>query len=81
MSELYAADGSKITQQKVVLLPPEYLKMLAVFADTSEDMHLRLVCSLCKEDIGGRNHKGDLRWKMGCTCRSFVGGNPLPMAH
>tara|TARA_R110000868_G_scaffold81039_1_gene229733 strand:+ start:70 stop:321 length:252 start_codon:yes stop_codon:yes gene_type:complete len=57
-------------------VPPEYLKMLNVLADTSARIHLGLHCSLCHEDVVGSNGGTDSRWTMRCGCRTFVGGNP-----
>ena len=61
-----------------VRVPPEYLKMIAVLADTSAQMRLGLHCSKCGQDLIGKNAHGDRRWVMECACRTFIGGNPLP---
>lgn len=61
-----------------VRVPPEYLKMIAVLAETSGQMHLGLHCSRCGQDLSGRNAREDRRWVMECGCRTFIGANPLP---
>jgi hypothetical protein len=63
-----------------VTIPPEYAKMLAVFADTSSQIDLGLHCSRCKQDLVGKNARLDTRWILECACRTFVGGNPLRAA-
>lgn len=64
-----------------VVLPPEYMQMLAALAETSSEIDLGLHCSRCHQDLTGRNGHGDRRWVMECACRTFVGKNPLPRAN
>jgi hypothetical protein len=60
-----------------VPVPREYLRMLAVLAETSAQMDLGLHCSRCGQDLHGANAPADRRWSLACGCRTFVGGNPL----
>lgn len=60
-----------------VKLPMEYMQMLAVLAETSADIDLGLHCSRCKENVVGKNARGDNRWIMECACRTYIGTNPL----
>ena len=61
---------------QILEMPPEYLKMINVLADTSARVHLGLHCALCKEDVVGANSDTDGRWTMRCGCRTSVGQNP-----
>lgn len=81
MSLIWTPGGMLNTEREVTRLPPEYLKMLAVLAETSGDIDLGLHCSRCKENVQGKNARGDNQWRMECSCRTFIGGNPLPKAH
>lgn len=65
------------TGRRTVDLPMEYMQMLAVLAETSSEVHIGLHCSLCKENIVGKNATSDKRWVMECACRTFVGVNPI----
>lgn len=60
-----------------VKLPMEYMQMLAVFAETSNEVDLGLHCSRCKENLVGKNASADKRWIMECACRTFIGANPI----
>lgn len=66
------------TVRETVTVPPEYLRMIAVLAETSGEMDLGLHCSKCGQDLIGKNGRFDRQWVMECACRTFVGGNPLP---
>ena len=66
-----------IPGRQTVNLPPEYLRMLAVLAETSGEVDLGIHCSRCNQDIVGKNGHGDRRWIMECGCRTFVGENPM----
>lgn len=66
-----------IPGRQTVKLPMEYMQMLAVLAETSAEISVGLHCSQCKENIVGKNARGDNRWIMECACRTFVGTNPL----
>ena len=66
-----------IPGRETVNLPPEYLRMIAVLAETSSEVDLGLHCSRCHENVVGRNGSGDRRWIMECGCRTFVGKNPI----
>lgn len=72
-TEFWTSSASRTEQ----VVPPEYLKMLAVLADTSAQIKLGLHCSLCGQDLIGKNSFSDRRWTMECACRTFIGGNPL----
>lgn len=61
--------------------PPEFMRMIAVFADTSADTRIGLHCSECKQDFVGKNARADNQWRIECACRTITGGNPLPKAH
>jgi hypothetical protein len=64
--------------RQVVEVPPEYLRMIAVLAETSFQINLGLHCSQCGKDVVGvKNHAGERRWMMECECRTFVGENPM----
>lgn len=69
---LRSAHAPRTTQE----LPPEYLRMLHVLADTSAQIRLGLHCADCKQDVVGQNSERDGRWTMACGCRTFVGRNP-----
>jgi hypothetical protein len=64
------------TERQTVNLPPEYMKMLAVLAETSAQIDLGLHCSRCNQDLSGKNATADKGWIMECACRTFVGRNP-----
>lgn len=70
-----------IKERQEVRLPPEYMQMLAAFAETSGDIDLGLHCSQCKQNVVGKNGRSDSRWIMECACRTFIGANPLPARH
>jgi hypothetical protein len=72
-------EGTLGTREEVIL-PPEFAKMLAVLGDTAADIHLGLHCSMCGQDVVGKNARADTRWILECACRTFVGGNPLRAA-
>ena len=78
---IYTADGSIATPRTIQTVPPEYLKMLAVLAETSGTINLGLHCSQCKQDVRGSNSERQGRWTMECACRTFIGANPLPRSH
>lgn len=67
--------------RREVHLPPQYLQMVSILADTSADLSLGLHCSICGQDLVGKNAREDTRWMMECGCRTFVGANPLPRGH
>jgi hypothetical protein len=58
--------------------PPEFMRMIALLAETSADIDIGLHCSRCKENLVGRNAREDRQWRLECACRTFVGANPLP---
>lgn len=66
-----------VPNRETVNLPPEYLRMLAVLAETSGEVDLGLHCSRCHENVTGKNGSGDRRWIMECGCRTFIGKNPI----
>jgi hypothetical protein len=75
-TQFWTPDGPR----EEVPVPPEYLKMIAVLAETSGRMQLGLHCSRCGQDLVGKNAPSDRRWMMECACRTFIGANPLPRA-
>jgi hypothetical protein len=77
MTMLFTPGGMINTDRVEVRLPPEYLQMLAAFAETSGEIELGLHCAICKQDLVGKNARADRKWIMECACRTFVGGNPL----
>ena len=77
MSILYTPHGAVNLAREEVAVPPEYLKMLAVLANTSADIGLGLHCAKCKQDVRGSNSERQGRWTMECGCRTFVGRNPM----
>lgn len=77
MSYLITPSGIIDTDRTREHLPPEYLRMIAVFADTSSQIDLGLHCSRCGQDVQGSNVLGESRWQMECACRTFVGENPI----
>lgn len=64
-----------------VRVPPEYMRMVAVLAETSSDIGLGIHCSRCGQDLVGKNARADTQWIMECACRTFIGANPLPRAN
>ena len=79
MSVLYTPQGGTIeTNRPEVRLPPEFVKMLLVFADAAGMLDLGLHCSRCKTDLRGANGTRASLLRMECACRTFKGGNPLP---
>lgn len=75
MNEIWTPEATA-TKRQTVNLPPEYMQMLAVLAETSGDINLGLHCSVCHENVVGMNGHSDTRWIMECACRTFVGKNP-----
>lgn len=75
MTQIWMPGVKARTEQR---LPPEYLRMLAVLAETSGDIRIGLHCADCDQDIVGKNARADNHWIMECACRTFIGGNPLP---
>lgn len=78
VTKFWLPDGGSLGTREDVRIPPEYAKMLAVFADTSAQMQLGIHCSVCGTDLVGKNAREDTRWIMECACRTFIGANPLP---
>ena len=74
------ANGMLVGRQELSL-PPEYVQMLAAFAETSSAIDLGLHCSRCGQDLRGANGRGDARWIMECACRTFIGANPVQRAN
>lgn len=80
MSILYTPHGAVNLAREEVAVPPDYLKMLAVLADTSADIGLGLHCTKCKQDVRGANSERDGRWVVECGCRTFKGRNPFTVS-
>jgi hypothetical protein len=76
-TQFWTPGGVFTTGREEVNLPPEYMQMIAVLADTSEAIDLGIHCSRCKESLRGKNATVDNRWIMECACRTFIGANPL----
>lgn len=76
MSQLYTPHGVVNLDRQDVALPPEYMKMLAVMADTSSEIGIGLHCARCKQDLRGSNTGTDSKWRIECGCRTFTGRNP-----
>lgn len=77
MSLIYTPSGMVNTEREEMLVPPEYLKMLAVLGDTAGDLKLGLHCAKCKQDFRAANSGRDAQWKLECGCRTLVGKNPM----
>lgn len=78
---IYAPDGSAIeTNRPEMHWPPEFMKMLAVFALACGEISLGVVCERCKQPLQGHNAREDNFWKMECACRKYVGRNPMSTA-
>ena len=79
MSQLLMPDGRVVeTDRKEEHWPPEFMKMLAVFAMACNDHHLGIVCLQCQQPLSGQNARDDNFWHMECGCRKYIGRNPLP---
>lgn len=77
-SLILAPNGGILSRERErVVLPPEFLKMLAVLGDTGAQIDLGLHCARCKQDLVGRNGTHDAEWTLDCECRRFVGENPM----
>lgn len=74
---LWTPEGVVVPERQEQRCPPEYMRMLAVLADTSAEIHLGLRCTRCGQDVVGKNARSDNRWIMECACRTFIGANPL----
>lgn len=74
---LWTPGGFTATEREEVCLPPEYMRMLAVFGETSGQIDLGLHCSRCKQNVSGKNATADKHWTMECACRTFIGANPI----
>lgn len=78
MTLLFTPGGVVNTDRQEVRCPPEWMRMLSVFAETAGEIGLGLHCVHCKQDLQGKNARGDNAWLMECGCRTYVGKNPLP---
>lgn len=68
------------TERELQILPPEFLRMLAVLGETAGDIEIGLHCSKCKQDLVGKNARADNQWTIECACRTFKGSNPIRTA-
>jgi len=75
--QLYTPHGMVNLDRTEIALPPEYMRMLAVMADTSADVGIGLHCVKCKQDVRGSNTGTDSKWRLECGCRTFIGKNPM----
>lgn len=81
MSILFTPDGGVVnTERQEIFWPPEFMKMLAVFAANCGDIGLGIICERCKQSLRGTNARPDTFWKMECACRTYRGRNPLSAA-
>ena len=78
MSPIYAPDGRVASARPEEHWPPEFMKMLAVFAETLHTTKLGIRCEQCKQPLNGHNAREDNFWRMECGCRTYIGRNPLP---
>lgn len=75
---LYTPDGGVIEAVRPEThWPPEFMRMLAVFAANCGDTELGIRCERCKQMLQGHNAKADNYWHMECGCRKYLGRNPL----
>lgn len=74
---LYAPNGTVLEARKQEHWPPEFMKMLAVFALGCTETSLGIVCNICKTPLQGANAREDNYWKMECSCRTYIGRNPM----
>jgi hypothetical protein len=78
LSLIFTPNGGMInTERTDEDLPPEYLRMLVVLADTSAQLDIGLHCSRCNTDLVGSNNVNDPRMMLECACRTFTGPNPM----
>jgi len=77
MSVLYTPHGAVNLSREEIDIPPDYLKMLLVLADTSATIRIGLHCTKCKQDIRGANSISDGILRAECGCRTFRGTNPM----
>lgn len=81
---LYGPNGSVMEARHQEHWPPEFMKFLALFAETCTEHGLTLVCRRCKSageydgmELSGANAREDNYWKMECSCRTYIGRNPM----
>ncbi len=78
MSLIFTPGGGVVNTERLEeYLPPEYLRMLVVMADTSAQIDIGLHCSRCGQDLMGMNNPSDTHFRMECACRTFTGKNPM----
>jgi hypothetical protein len=77
-TQFWTPGGMISTGREEVRVSPEYLRMVAVLAETSAEIELGLHCTRCAQDLVGKNARADTQWIMECACRTFIGANPLP---
>lgn len=78
MSLLLTPDGLVDTDRVQVEWPPEFMRMLAIFAANCGDIQLEIHCGRCHQPLWGKNARHDTDWRMECACRTYLGRNPLP---
>ena len=74
---LFAPDGNVLRARTEEHWPPDFMKMLSVFALSCADTHLGIVCERCDQALQGSNAREDTYWKLECACRTYRGRNPL----
>jgi hypothetical protein len=77
VSLIFTPQGVVDTERPVVEMNERVAMKLAIFAEVAGHLHWGLHCSLCKQDISGRNAREETQWQMDCGCRTYVGKNPL----
>jgi hypothetical protein len=78
---LYGPGGGVLTgERQEIAWPPDFMRMLAIFARNCTDTGLGIRCERCKEPLNGSNADSDHEWTMECACRTYRGRNPLARA-
>lgn len=77
MSSLVDMLGNPIRDRRMVHLPVEFMRMLAIFVRNADAIGLGITCNGCKRALQGRNAASDNDWTMECECRTYTGANPL----
>lgn len=74
---LFTPSGTVIRERTEVHWPPEFMRMLAIFAANHQDTGLGIICESCHEALTGANAREDNFWRMECACRTYIGRNPI----
>lgn len=73
---IWTPGGSLSLEREQINCPPDYMRQVALLADTSAQMEIGLQCFRCKQILRGANAWSDAKWVMECGCRTYVGKNP-----